>query len=77
MSYEGLDDMEELQKVLVVINNNNVNVVSDSKNDSSKDDFENDNDNFFDENIHNQVKATPKPLSTQSGMSHEKAPSFI
>ena len=32
-SYEGLNDKEELQKMLVVINNNNVNVVSDSKSD--------------------------------------------
>ena len=47
-SYEGLDEEEEPETVHVVINNSNVNVVSDSKTDFSEEDFENDNENFFD-----------------------------
>ena len=59
-SYEASNKEEELEMVPVVINNNNVNVVSNSKSDSGEDDFKNDEDNFFDEDIDDQVKATPK-----------------
>ena len=45
-------------KIPVVINNNNVNVFSNADSDSSEDDFKNDDGNFFDEDIDNQVKAT-------------------
>ena len=54
--YEGSDKGEEHEMVPVVIKNSNVNVVNNANSDSSKDDFENDNDNFFDEDIDNQVK---------------------
>ena len=61
MSYEGSDDEEqELKTVPVIINNNNVNVVSDSDSDSSKKDFKNDGNKFFDEDINDQVKTTPQ-----------------
>ena len=59
-SYEGLNEEEELKTVTLVIHNNNVNVVSDSNTDSSNDDFKNDDKNFFDEDIDDQVKATPQ-----------------
>ena len=39
MSYEGLDEEKELETVPVVINNNNINIVTDSKTDSSEEDF--------------------------------------
>ena len=51
MSYEGQDEEEELQIA---------NVVNDSESDSSNNDIKNNNDNFFDEVINNQVKATPQ-----------------
>ena len=61
-SYEGLDDNEEQLKTLpiVVTNNNKVNVVSDSDSDSSEEDFKNNEDNFFDEDIDDQVKVSPQ-----------------
>ena len=46
--------------VPVVITTNNVNVVSDFDSDSSKDDIENNYDNFFYKDINDQVKATPQ-----------------
>ena len=58
---QGSDNNEEeLKTVPVVINNTNVNVVSDSDSDSSKEDFKNINDNFFDEDIDDQIKITPQ-----------------
>ena len=57
-SYEGLSKEEELKTVPAAINNNNVNVVTNSKKDSSKEDLENNDENHFDENINNKVKAT-------------------
>ena len=51
--------------VPVKINNNDVNVVSDSDNDSREDDIKNNDDNFFDEDIEDQVKGHLKPLSRQ------------
>ena len=42
------------------MNNKNVNVVSDSNTDSSKEDFKNDDENLFDEDINDQVKAIPQ-----------------
>ena len=78
MSYEGLHEEEELETVPVVINNINVNVVTGSDRDSSKEDFENDDKNFFDEDTNNWVKATSQTtIKHKSGTSHEKAPSFI
>ena len=53
--YEGSDKGEEHEMVPVVIKNSDVNVVNNANSDSRKDDFENDNDNFFDEDIDNQV----------------------
>ena len=41
-------------------NINNVNVVSDSGSDSSDKDFESNKENFFDKDINDQVKASPK-----------------
>ena len=40
------------------MNNNNVNVVSDSDSDSRKDNIKNSDNNFFDEEIDEQVKVT-------------------
>ena len=54
-SYEGLDKEEELE---MVPTDNNVNVVSSSKSNSSKEDFK--NSKFFDEDINDQVIATPQ-----------------
>ena len=65
MSYEGLDEEEEPKMVPVVINNSNVNVVSDSNSDSSDKKFENNEDNLFDEDIDDQLKVSPQTLSMQ------------
>ena len=46
--------------VPVVHNYNNVNIFSDYNSDESKDDIENNEDKFFDEDIDDQVKATPQ-----------------
>ena len=46
-SYEGSDDEEQLKMVHFVMNNSNINVVSDSNSDSSKEDLENNDNNFF------------------------------
>ena len=51
VSYEGSDEEEELKTVPVIIINNNVNIVSNSNSNSSKEDFENNKENFFDEDI--------------------------
>ena len=58
--YEGSDKEEELETVLVVINNNNLKVVSESYANLGDDDFENDDKNFFDKDIDYQVKAAPQ-----------------
>ena len=50
-------DEEELKMVPIINNYNNSNVVSES---DSDDNIESDNKNFFDEDIDDQVKATPK-----------------
>ena len=77
-SYEGLDDEEELETVPVAINNNNVNIVSNSDSDSSKDDFENNNDNFFDKEIDNQIKITHQTtVNAKVVQAMKKAPSFM
>ena len=60
MSYEGSDEEEELETVPVENNNNNVNIVSDSESDSSDEDFKNNEGNFFDEDMNDQVIALPK-----------------
>ena len=54
-SYEGSDEEEELKMVPVVNNNNSVNIVSDSNSDLSDEDFENSKDNFFNEDVDDQV----------------------
>ena len=61
LSYEGSDKEDKLKTVPVLINNNNVDKVSDSDTDSSKEDFKNDDENFFNEDI----EAPTKPLSMQ------------
>ena len=60
MSYEGLDEEEELKTVHVANNYRNVNVVSDSNGDESEEDLKNEDDNFFDEDINDQVEINPK-----------------
>ena len=55
-SYKVLGKKEELETVPVVINNSDKNVVHDSNTDSSEEDFKNNDKNFFDEDINNQVK---------------------
>ena len=59
-SYEGSTKEEKLKIVPVVINNNNLNVVTDLETESSKNDFENDDKNVFDEDVDDQVKANPQ-----------------
>ena len=59
-SYEGSNDEEEFKTIPVINNNNNVNIVSDSNSDDSLDDIKNTDDNFFDEDIKDQVKAAPQ-----------------
>ena len=51
MSYEGLNDEEELKMVSIVNENNNVNKITDIKND---------NENVFNKDIDNKVEVTPK-----------------
>ena len=46
-SYEGSDDEKELEIVPIDNNDNNINVVSDSDNDSSDENFEINKKNFF------------------------------
>ena len=46
--------------VPVVINNNCVNIVSDSDSESSDEDFKNSKDNFIDEDVNDQVKISPQ-----------------
>ena len=64
-SYEGSDEEEELKTVPVVTNHNNVNVVSDSKSDSSEEHFKNDGENFLMKILTAKSKRPLKPLSTQ------------
>ena len=59
-SYEGSDDKEELEIVPVDNKNNSINVVRNSDGDSNNDDFENNEENFFEEDINDQVMASPK-----------------
>ena len=59
MSYVGSDEEEELKMVPVVINISDVNVVSNLESYSSMDNFKNDDNNFFDEEINDQVNASP------------------
>ena len=65
MSYEQSDEEQEPKMVPVIINDNNMNVVSDSNSDSSEEDFENNEDNFFNEDIDDHIKVPPKPLSIE------------
>ena len=54
VTYEGLDDEEELEMILVINQNNNnyYYLVSDSESNDKA------HDNLFDENINNEVEAT-------------------
>ena len=55
MSYERSDDEGELEMVPIVNNNfYNYNVVSDSESDNENEEI------IFDEDIHKEVKVTPK-----------------
>ena len=56
ISFEGLDEEE---KVPVVINNN-INVVNDSHSDSSEEDFENNEENFFHKTSTIKLKFPPQ-----------------
>ena len=46
--------------VPIIINNNRINIVSDSNSDLSEEDFKNSKDNFFDEDEDDQVKISPQ-----------------
>ena len=60
MSYEGLDDEEELKMVPAVNqNNNNYKVVSNSKSESDDKEVE---ENVFDNDIDEKEEATPKTI---------------
>ena len=59
-SYEGSDKEKELKVVPVVINNNNVNIVS-----ASKEDFEDNDVTFLMKILTIHSKAPSKPLSMQ------------
>ena len=62
----------------VVINNNNINVVSDSNTDSSEEDFQNDDKTFFYDDVDTQVKATPQTtINAKVVQAMKNAPSFI
>ena len=58
-SYEGSNKEEEFKMVPVVSNNNSINIVSNSDSDLSEEDFENNEDNFFNEDVNDQVKISP------------------
>ena len=60
-SYEGSDEEEEFKIVSENNNNGDINIVSDSDSDLSDNDLENNEENFFDETIDEQVIASPKP----------------
>ena len=62
LSYEGSDEEEELQMIPVFNNNNNVNVVNDYDSEDSEDDTKINNDNFFDQDINDHVKAIPQTI---------------
>ena len=59
-SYEGSNEDGELETVSVVNNKSNVNVVTNTISHESEENLENENDNFFDEDINNQVEINPK-----------------
>ena len=71
MHYEGLDEGGGN-------NNNHINIVRDSNSNSSEEDVENNKENFFDEDIDNQVNiSSPNHCQCKSGSSCEKAQSFV
>ena len=55
-SYEGSDKEEEHEIIPAVSNDNSVNIVSYFESDLSEEEFQNSKDNFFDEDIDDQVK---------------------
>ena len=59
-SYEGSDDEDEPEIVSVDNNNEGINIVSHSDSDLSDDDLETNEENIFDEDIIDQVIASPK-----------------
>ena len=76
-SYEVSKEEGWLEMVLVVSNNYSINIVSDSDNDMSEEDFKNSINNFFEENVNDQVKISPLTSQCKICLSYEKAPSFI
>ena len=61
-SYEGLDNEEEPEIVSIENNDNGLNVVSNSNSDSSDNDLETNGENLFDEDVDNEVIASPKTM---------------
>ena len=59
-SYEWSDEEGELKTFPIFNNNNNINVVSDSDSDSSEEDFKNSKENFFVDDVDDQVKISPQ-----------------
>ena len=59
-SYEGLDEEEEFEMVPIINDNNYINVVSDFNSDLREEDFKNNEDNFFEEDVNDQVKISPQ-----------------
>ena len=64
-SYVRLDEEEEYKKVPIINNNNNINIVTGSNSDLREEDYKNSKDNVFDEDVDDQLKFLPKPLSMQ------------
>ena len=61
-SHEGSDEEEEFEIISKNNNNSDVNIISDSNSDSSDDDLENNKENFFDEDVDDQVIALSKTM---------------
>ena len=59
-SYEGSNKEEEFEIVHIVNNINSLNIVSSSNSVSNEEDFDNIKDNFFDEDVNDQLKISPQ-----------------
>ena len=46
--------------VPIINHNNDINIVTDSNSDSSEEDFKNNKDKFFDEDVDDQVEISPQ-----------------
>ena len=76
-NYRASNNEKELEMIPVINNNDSINIVSDPNSDESEKDIENNDSNFFDEDI-KQVKETPQNhYQLKSGMSNEKATSCL